>query len=143
MTRSWYMLSRSGTIQRAARHPRAGGGAAAAQRLSFFPAPTRPAILGGGQLGFRHHGGNRVCLWPPRLARDRAAGHHRRLWPFAWRGRRRRRRCRAWTEPALASHNRQLAIFITAVGALIAAAALITGGLGGADRSCRAALGVG
>ncbi len=35
----------------------------------------------------------------------------------------------AWTEPALASHNRQLAIFITAVGALIAAAALITGGL--------------
>ena len=35
----------------------------------------------------------------------------------------------AWTEPALASHNRQLAIFITAVGALIAAAALITAGL--------------
>ncbi|HEY4275701.1 MAG TPA: EAL domain-containing protein [Rhizomicrobium sp.] len=35
----------------------------------------------------------------------------------------------AWTEPALASHNRQLAIFITAVGSLIAAAALITGGL--------------
>src|SRR5579871_5650831 len=35
----------------------------------------------------------------------------------------------AWTEPALASHNRQLAIFITAVGALIAASALITAGL--------------
>ncbi|HWF65554.1 MAG TPA: EAL domain-containing protein, partial [Rhizomicrobium sp.] len=35
----------------------------------------------------------------------------------------------AWTEPALASHNRQLAIFITAVGSLIAAAALITAGL--------------
>src|SRR5476651_1660722 len=35
----------------------------------------------------------------------------------------------AWTEPALAGHNRALAIFITAVGALIAAAALITGGL--------------
>lgn len=35
----------------------------------------------------------------------------------------------AWTEPALASHNRQLAVFITAVGALIAAAALITAGL--------------
>ncbi len=35
----------------------------------------------------------------------------------------------AWTEPALASHNRQLAIFITAVGSLIAGAALITGGL--------------
>jgi diguanylate cyclase (GGDEF)-like protein len=35
----------------------------------------------------------------------------------------------AWTEPALAGHNRSLAIFITAVGALIAAAALITGGL--------------
>lgn len=35
----------------------------------------------------------------------------------------------AWTEAALASHNRQLAIFITAVGSLIAAAALIMGGL--------------
>ena len=30
----------------------------------------------------------------------------------------------AWTEPALAGHNRALAIFITAVGALIAAAAM-------------------
>ena len=47
----------------------------------------------------------------------------------------------AWTEPALSSHNRQLAIFITAVGALIAAAALITGGLADPDRPCRAALG--
>ncbi|MGH6827499.1 MAG: putative bifunctional diguanylate cyclase/phosphodiesterase [Rhizomicrobium sp.] len=35
----------------------------------------------------------------------------------------------AWTEPALASHNRQFAIFITAVGSLIAAAALIMAGL--------------
>ena len=35
----------------------------------------------------------------------------------------------AWTEPALAAHNRQLAIFITAVWALIGAAALIAGGL--------------
>src|SRR6201999_2150824 len=36
---------------------------------------------------------------------------------------------KAWTELALSSHNRQLAIFITAVGALIGAAMLITGGL--------------
>jgi diguanylate cyclase (GGDEF)-like protein/PAS domain S-box-containing protein len=35
----------------------------------------------------------------------------------------------AWTEPALSSHNRTLAIFMTAVAALIAAAMLITGGL--------------
>jgi diguanylate cyclase (GGDEF)-like protein len=35
----------------------------------------------------------------------------------------------AWTEPALASHNRQFAIFITGVAALIGAAALIMGGL--------------
>ncbi|MBN9590561.1 MAG: GGDEF and EAL domain-containing protein [Alphaproteobacteria bacterium] len=35
----------------------------------------------------------------------------------------------AWTEPALASHNRQLAVFITGVAALIGAAALIMGGL--------------
>ena len=34
-----------------------------------------------------------------------------------------------WTEPALAAHNRQLAIFTTAVWALIAAAALLTAGL--------------
>ena len=35
----------------------------------------------------------------------------------------------AWTEPALAGHNRALAIFITAVGAMIGAAALIMAGL--------------
>jgi diguanylate cyclase (GGDEF)-like protein/PAS domain S-box-containing protein len=35
----------------------------------------------------------------------------------------------AWTEPALASHNRQLAVFITGVAALIGAGALIMGGL--------------
>jgi len=36
---------------------------------------------------------------------------------------------RAWTEPALAAHNRQLAIFTTAVWALIGAAALMVSGL--------------
>jgi diguanylate cyclase (GGDEF)-like protein len=36
---------------------------------------------------------------------------------------------RAWTEPALAAHNRQLAIFTTAIWALIGAAALMAGGL--------------
>jgi len=35
----------------------------------------------------------------------------------------------AWTEPSLASHNRQLAIFIAAVAGLIFAAAAIAGGL--------------
>ncbi|MBS0471537.1 MAG: GGDEF and EAL domain-containing protein [Proteobacteria bacterium] len=35
----------------------------------------------------------------------------------------------AWTEPALAAHNRQFAIFSTAVWAVIAAAALLVGGL--------------
>ena len=35
----------------------------------------------------------------------------------------------AWTEPALAAHNRQLAIFVAAVAALIAAAAAIAAGL--------------
>jgi diguanylate cyclase (GGDEF)-like protein len=35
----------------------------------------------------------------------------------------------AWTEPALAAHNRQLAIFITAVWAVIGAAALLAAGL--------------
>ena len=36
---------------------------------------------------------------------------------------------RAWTEPALAAHNRQMAIFTTAVWALIGAAALMVSGL--------------
>ena len=36
---------------------------------------------------------------------------------------------RAWTEPALAAHNRQLAMFTTAVWAFIGAAALLVGGL--------------
>lgn len=35
----------------------------------------------------------------------------------------------AWTEPTLAAHNRQIAIFIAAVAGLIAAAAAIAGGL--------------
>ncbi len=35
----------------------------------------------------------------------------------------------AWTEPALAAHNRQLAVFIAAVAGLIAAAAAIAAGL--------------
>ncbi|MDE2112623.1 MAG: EAL domain-containing protein [Alphaproteobacteria bacterium] len=35
----------------------------------------------------------------------------------------------AWTEPALAAHNRQLAIFVAAVAGLVAAAAAIAGGL--------------
>ncbi len=35
----------------------------------------------------------------------------------------------AWTEPALAAHNRQLGIFIAAIGGLIFAAAAIAGGL--------------
>ncbi|MEI9885193.1 MAG: GGDEF and EAL domain-containing protein [Rhizomicrobium sp.] len=35
----------------------------------------------------------------------------------------------AWTEPALAAHNRQLAVFTTAVWAVIGAAALIAAGL--------------
>ncbi len=35
----------------------------------------------------------------------------------------------AWTEPALAAHNRQLAIFVAAVAGLIAAAAAIAAGL--------------
>jgi len=35
----------------------------------------------------------------------------------------------AWTEPALAAHNRQIAIFVAAVAGLIGAAAAIAGGL--------------
>ena len=121
----WQVTNDSG----AARHPRAAGRPAAARGAVAAAAPLAARDPGGGEFGFRRGGGDRVRLWPPRLAGDHSAGHHGG--PGASRSARPTRppALSAWTEPALSSHNRQLAIFITAVGALIAAAALITGGL--------------
>ncbi len=96
--------------------------------LKFFPRPTRPSILA-------------VVASESGVTVETATAYGRRAWrvtippvttaalairvgsadtPPA---------LSAWTEPALAAHNRQLAIFVTAVAALIGAAMLITGGL--------------
>ena len=97
--------------------------------LEFFPNPTRPSILG-------------VASSDSGTTVETASAYGRRAWrvivpPVTTVGLAIRVGAAAtppalyaWTEPALSSHNRQLAIFSTAVGALIAAAALITGGLG-------------
>ena len=138
---AWYMLVVT-QQQRAPRHPGACWRASRrAWRLS--PAAARRAARhpGGGQFGFRRRGRARQGLWRARLAGDHSAGHARWAWRCGWAMPARRPRCQAWTEPALASHNRQLAIFITAVGSLIAAAAHDHGRPRGPDRPCRAALG--
>lgn len=124
---SWYMLPvMNDSVRPAIRVLLAGQPPSGA--LKFFPRRTRPAILGiaGSESG---------------VTVETATAYGRRAWrviippvttaalairvgsadaPPA---------LSAWSEPALASHNRELAIFITAVAALIAAAALITGGL--------------
>lgn len=97
--------------------------------LEFFPNPTRPSILGvassdsGTMVETASAYGRRAwrVIVPPVTTVGLAIRVGSAATPPA---------LYAWTEPALSSHNRQLAIFSTAVGALIAAAALITGGLG-------------
>ncbi|HEX2761373.1 MAG TPA: GGDEF and EAL domain-containing protein [Rhizomicrobium sp.] len=97
--------------------------------LSFFPKSTRPSVLGvassdsGTMVETASAYGRRAwrVIVPPVTTVGLAIRVGSAATPPA---------LYAWTEPALSSHNRQLAIFSTAVGALIAAAALITGGLG-------------
>jgi diguanylate cyclase (GGDEF)-like protein/PAS domain S-box-containing protein len=124
---SWYMLPvMNDSVRPAIRVLVAGQPPSSA--LKFFPRATRPAILA-------------IASSESGVTVETATAYGRRAWrviippvttaalairvgsadaPPA---------LSAWTEPALASHNRQLAIFITAVAALIAAAMLITGGL--------------
>jgi len=124
---SWYMLPvMNDGVRPAIRVLVAGQPPSSA--LKFFPRATRPAILA-------------IASSESGVTVETATAYGRRAWrviippvttaalairvgsadaPPA---------LSAWTEPALASHNRQLAIFITAVAALIAAAMLITGGL--------------
>jgi diguanylate cyclase (GGDEF)-like protein len=124
---SWYIVQVSNDSVRpatrvllASQPPRAA--------LSFFPRKTRPAILA-------------VASSDSGTVVETASAYGRRAWrvivpPVSTVGLAIRvgsadtpPALAAWTEPALSAHNRQLAVFITAVGALIAAAALITGGL--------------
>ena len=95
----------------------------------FFPSPRRPAIMAvassdslvvidrmGGAYGRRTF---RVIV-PPATSVAIAVQLTNAAEPPS---------LMAWTEPALAAHNRQLAIFTTAVWAVIAAAALLAAGL--------------
>ena len=109
--------------------------------LRLLPHRIAPRDPGGGEFGFRRGGGARQSLWRARLARDHSARHARWAWRFASAMPATPPSLQAWTEPALASHNRQLAVFITAVGALIAAAASDHRRAGDFDRPYRAALG--
>jgi diguanylate cyclase (GGDEF)-like protein len=124
---SWYMLPvMNNSVRPAIRVLVAGQAPSSA--LKFFPRSTRPAILA-------------VVASESGVTVETAPAYGRRAWrvtvppvttaalairvgsadaPPA---------LSSWTEPALSSHNRQLAIFITAVAALIAAALLLTGGL--------------
>jgi len=124
---SWYIVQVSNdTVRPATRVLLAGQPPRAA--LSFLPRRSRPAILA-------------VASSDSGTVVETASAYGRRAWrvivpPVSTVGLAIRvgsadtpPALSAWTEPALSSHNRQLAIFITAVGALIAAAALITGGL--------------
>jgi diguanylate cyclase (GGDEF)-like protein len=96
--------------------------------LAFLPRPTRPAIVGVASsdsavnienLNAYGRRAYRVII-PPATSVEIVVQVVNAAQPPA---------LRAWTEPALAAHNRQFAIFTTAVWALIGAAALIVSGL--------------
>lgn len=123
----WYMLTAVNASNRPAiRVLQAGQPASAA--LRFFPRPTRPAIvsLASSDPGViaetaKAYGGHayRVTV-PPATTVGLAVEIANAQSPPS---------LLAWTEPALAAHNRQLGIFIAAVAGLIFAAAAIAGGL--------------
>ena len=123
----WYLITATNSsIRPAARVLQA----AQPQSVSFrfLPRPTRPAILGVassdslvvidkmsayGRRAFR-------VIVPPATTVAIAVQIANAAEPPS---------LLAWTEPALAAHNRQLAIFVTAVWAVIGAAALLAAGL--------------
>jgi len=123
----WYMLAvTNGQVRPATRVLLAGQPPRLA--LSFLPRATRPAIVAVASTdagvivepapGYGHRAW-RVIVPPVTQVGLAIQVSNAQTPPALY----------AWTEPALAAHNRSLAIFITAVAALIAAAALITGGL--------------
>ena len=96
--------------------------------LAFLPRPTRPAIVGVASsdsavtienLNAYGRRAYRVII-PPATSVEVVVQVANAAQPPS---------LRAWTEPALAAHNRQFAIFTTAVWALIGAAALMVSGL--------------
>jgi diguanylate cyclase (GGDEF)-like protein len=96
--------------------------------FAFLPRPTRPAIVGVASsdsavtienLNAYGRRAYRVII-PPATSVEIVVQVANAAQPPS---------LRAWTEPALAAHNRQFAIFTTAVWALIGAAALMVSGL--------------
>ena len=123
----WYIFTATNSaIRPAARVLQA----AQPQSVSFrlLPRPTRPAILAVASsdslvdIGHLSAYGRRAfrVIVPPATSVAIAVEIANAADPPA---------LLAWTEPALAAHNRQLAIFTTAVWAVIAAAALLVAGL--------------
>jgi diguanylate cyclase (GGDEF)-like protein/PAS domain S-box-containing protein len=123
----WYSFTATNSTTRAAtRILQAGPSAAIA--LDVFPHATRPAIVslaspdpGAIVESAKAYGGRayRVTIAPNATIGLAVEVANAETPPSLL----------AWTEPALASHNRQLAIFIAAVAGLIFAAAAIAGGL--------------
>ncbi|HEY5346569.1 MAG TPA: hypothetical protein VIJ72_00135, partial [Rhizomicrobium sp.] len=123
----WYILNVTNDSVRPAIRVLAAGQPARAA-LHFFPHRMRPAILA-------------IAVSDSAVIVEPANAYGRRAWrvfipPVTSVGlairttdTEARPELYAWTEPALAAHNRQLAIFITAVAALISATFFITGGL--------------
>ncbi|HLJ53328.1 MAG TPA: EAL domain-containing protein, partial [Rhizomicrobium sp.] len=96
--------------------------------FAFLPRPTRPAIIGVASsdsavtienLNAYGRRAYRVII-PPATSVEIVVQVANAAQPPS---------LRVWTEPALAAHNRQFAIFTTAVWALIGAAALMVSGL--------------
>jgi diguanylate cyclase (GGDEF)-like protein/PAS domain S-box-containing protein len=124
---SWYSLSVTNSSARPAIRILVAG-QSSGTALDLFPHSTRPAIMGlaspdPGTIveSAKAYGGRayRVTV-PPGATIGLAIEVANAEEPPS---------LLAWTEPALAGHNRQLAIFIAAVAGLIFAAAAIAGGL--------------
>jgi diguanylate cyclase (GGDEF)-like protein len=127
LSSSWYVVTATNTAPRSAtRVIQAGQPSNAAWRI--FPRPTRPAVvqIASSESGAVIEPANaygrrafRVTLPPVSSVSIAIRVANADDPPSVF----------AWTEPALAAHNRQIAIFIAAVCGLIAAATAIAGGL--------------
>jgi diguanylate cyclase (GGDEF)-like protein/PAS domain S-box-containing protein len=124
---SWYMLAVTNASQRTARRVLQAGQSPEVS-LRFLPPASRPSILSvastdpGVLVETAHAYGRhawRVTIPPGTTASFAIEVANASAPPSVL----------AWTEPAIAAHNRQLGIFIAAVAGLIFAAAAIAGGL--------------
>ncbi len=124
---SWYMLNATNASQRAAVRVLQAGQSPEVG-LGLFPPSSRPSILS-------------VASTDPGVLVETAHAYGRHAWrvtippgvsaslAIEMANAAASPSLLAWTEPAIAAHNRQLGIFIAAVAGLIFAAAAIAGGL--------------